>query len=335
MKKLAVLLPTYNTELYIKSSIDSILDQTFSNFDLYIYDDCSTDNTTKIVLGYNDSRVFYKKNVENIGIAKTLNKGLDELLPHYEYIARMDADDWAFPERFQKQINFLEGNQEILLCGTQGYWLKDITKNPATEWEYPLNNEYIKVYLLFTASFGHSSIVFRSAVLQQQNIRYDETIETCEDWDLWSRAVKKCKVANLPNFLMKYRVLEDSNHRSFHKATTHLKERSKIISRYWADFNIILSVDEVYEYYYGNKLLSLADFIKKIKFLIIQFNTLYLKELQMDPDDRKKFRYLLARRILSYWKRSTVNRFNPLIWFVIIKEVKFMSKIKLIKSLIR
>lgn len=335
MKKLAVLLPTYNTELYIKSSIDSILNQTFSNFDLYIYDDCSTDNTEQIVSGYIDSRVFYKKNVKNLGIAKTLNKGLKELLHNYEYVARMDGDDWSSPERFKKQIDYLERNKEVVMCGTQGYCLKNMNDNPISGWEYPFKNGYIKYYLLFSATFHHQSIIFRSEFLIRTHLRYDETIQTCEDWDFWTRIVKEGKVINLPNFLLKCRVLPNSNHRSPENRNKHLEERSKIISRYWADFNIILSAKEVYEYYYGTKLLSTADFIKKIKFLIMQFNTLYLKELQMDPDDRKKFRYLLARRILSYWKRSTVNRFNPLIWFVIIKEVKFMSKIKLIKSLIR
>ena len=80
MKKLAVLLPAYNAALYIKASIDSILNQTFHDFDLYIYDDCSTDNTAEIISSYNNSRIFYSKNVANLGIAKTLNKGLDELL---------------------------------------------------------------------------------------------------------------------------------------------------------------------------------------------------------------------------------------------------------------
>ncbi|RTY76869.1 glycosyltransferase family 2 protein [Flavobacterium sp. LS1R10] len=335
MKKLAVLMPTYNCAKYLQESIDSILNQTYSDFDFYIYDDCSTDNTIQVISGYSDKRIIYIKNFENFGIAKTLNLGFEKLLPSYQYIARMDADDWSFPERFQRQIDYLERNKEVVMCGTQGYCLKNMNDNPISAWEYPFKNDYIKYYLLFSATFHHQSIVFRSEFLIRTHLRYDETIQTCEDWDFWTHIVKEGKVVNLPNFLLKCRVLPNSNHRSPENKNKHIKERSKIISRYWADFNIILSVDEVYEYYYGNKLLSSADFIKKIKFLIIQFNTLYLKELQMDPDDRKKFRYLLARRILSYWKRSTVNRFNPLIWFVIIKEVKFMSKIRLIKSLIR
>ncbi|TRX04547.1 glycosyltransferase family 2 protein [Flavobacterium gawalongense] len=336
MKKLAVLLPTYNAVAYLNESIDSILNQTFADFDLYVYDDCSTDNTEEIISRYKDARLFYRKNIENSGIAKTLNNGLEELLPHYEYIARMDADDWAYPERFEKQIDYLDKKQDIVMCGTQGYWLKDIDQNPISGWGYPTSNEYIKCYLLFAASFGHSSVIFRSEPFQKKNVRYNETIETCEDWELWVRTVKMGQVANLPHFLMKYRILESSNHRSSQKVTTHLEERSEIISNYWADFKIVLSPRQVYEYYYGNKVISKAEFIKKIKILIEILNHLYMSSAEnLVSAEKKNFSYMLARRLLDYWKRSKVCRIDPIIGFVILKEVSFMGKIKLLKSLIK
>ena len=336
MKKLAILLPTYNAALYLKDSIDSILNQTFADFDLNVYDDCSTDNTEEIITRYNDTRLFYRKNNENLGIAKTLNKGLEELLPNYEYIARMDADDWAYPERFEKQLDFLEKNQEIAMCGTQGYWLKDINQNPMTGWKYPLNNDYIKCYLLFAASFGHSSVIFRSGSIQKQKLRYNETITTCEDWDLWIRVAKAGSVANLPDFLMKYRILENSNHRSPQKSKKHLEERSIIISEHWSDFDILLSPEEVFEYYYDNKTPLKSEFVFKIKSLINTFNNLSANTKQsLVVEERKNFSYMLARKILDYWKRSKVSRLNPILWIVIVKEVTFMNRIKLLKSLIR
>lgn len=336
MKKLAVLLPTYNAAAYLNESIDSILNQTFIDFDFYVYDDCSTDNTEEIISEYKDSRLIYRKNSANSGIAVTLNKGLEELLPHYEYIARMDADDWAYPQRFEKQIDFLSRNQEIILCGTQGYWLKDINQNPDSGWEYPTNHEYIKFSLLFTASFGHSSVVFRSENFQKHDIRYDETVETCEDWELWIRVAMFGQVANLSDYLMKYRILENSNHRCSQKTTTHLKERSKIISKYWTNFNSVFSYEQVYDYYYGNTANPQSDFLKKVKVLIHAFNVLYaIAKQNLLLEEGKNFRYLLARRILSYWKRSGTSRFDPKIWLVILIEVKFINKIKLIKSIIR
>lgn len=336
MKKLAVLLPAFNAALYIKASIDSILNQTFQDFDLYIYDDCSTDNTAEIVFSYNNSRIFYRKNADNLGIAKTLNRGLDELLSHYEFIARMDADDWAYPQRFEKQLSFLDKNKEILLCGTQGYWLKDINQNPTEGWEYPIDSEYIKYYLLFAATFGHSSVIFRSQTIANHNLRYDEAITTCEDWELWVRISKIGKMANLPDFLMKYRILENSNHRSLQKINKHLEERSKIISNYWSYFGIPFFEQEIYEFYFGKMAESRKEFNLKTQKLIHAFNTIYDKtEHHFTIKDRKNFRYLLARKILNYWKRSQISRYDPLLWIMIVGEVKFMNKIKLVKSIVK
>lgn len=336
MKKLAVLLPAFNAAPYIKASIDSILNQTFHDFDLYIYDDCSTDNTAEIVSSYSNSRIFYRKNEANLGIAKTLNRGLEELLPHYEFIARMDADDWAYPQRFEKQLDFLDKNKEILLCGTQGYWLKDFNENPLKGWTYPTNTVYIKYYLLFAATFGHSSVIFRSQAISNHNLRYDETITTCEDWELWVRISKIGKMANLPDFLMKYRILENSNHRSLQKINKHLEERSKIISNYWNYFNIPFFEQEIYELYFGKMGVSRKEFKTKIKKLIYSFNSIYYNtEGDLSIKDRNDFSYLLARKILNYWKRSQVSRSNLLLWIMIVAQVKFMNKIKLVKSIIR
>jgi len=336
MKKLAVLLPTYNAAAYLNESIDSILNQTFADFDLYIYDDCSTDNSADIILGYKDNRLHYRRNIENSGIAKTLNKGLDELLIQYEYIARMDADDWSYPERFEKQIEYLEQNQDVVLCGTQGYWLKDINQNPVSGWKYPVRYEYIKKYLLFAATFNHQSIIFQSKFLIETNLRYDERITTCEDWEMWTRVVKVAKIVNLQDFLVKCRILPFSNHHSPLNKKKHLQERSKIISNYWANFSIALSAEQVFEYYYENKKVSRTEFLKKIKILIHAFNSLYMStNHNLVLEERKNFSYMLARRILDYWKRSKVSRIDPMIWILIVKEAKFMNKIKLIKSIIR
>lgn len=333
MKKLAVLLPTFNSAFYLKESIDSILNQTFADFDLYIYDDCSTDSTPEIISEYKDSRLFYRKNKENSGIARTLNKGLEELLPNYEYIARMDADDWSFPERFQKQIDFLDKNKEIVMCGTQGYWLKDFSSNPKYGWEYPTCNEYLKLYLLFGASFGHSSLIFRTNFFIKNNLKYNQLIKTCEDWDLWIKVSLKGMIENLPDFLMKYRILPNSNHRSPENKKTHLKERCIIISNYWKTFNIILSPEQVFEFYYDSGLSMQDDFSTKLKIVTQSFNELFLNHTEnLEIEDKKKFSYLLARKILDYWKRSNVNRYHPVIWLLILSRVKFMGKVRLIKS---
>lgn len=331
MKKLAVLMPTYNCAAYLKESIDSILNQTYSDFDFYIYDDCSTDNSSEIIRSYTDNRIFYIKNDSNLGIAKTLNLGLDRLVPKYEYVARMDADDWAFPNRFQKQIDFLENNPQVAMCGTQAYWLKNMNEVKLYNWLQPENFNYIKLYLLFGASFGHQTIVFRSKLIN--DYRYDINIKTCEDWDLWTKIIQKLIIVNLPDFLVKNRILSTSNHRSAENIKLHLKERSIIISDYWKTFDINLSPEQVFEYYYETDNSIAVDFAEKLKTLINCLNKLYLNHANnLESNDREKFSYLLARRMADFWKRSNVSKFNPTIWFLILSKVKFISFIRLIKS---
>lgn len=329
-------MPTYNAALYLRTSIDSILEQTFTDFDLYIYDDCSSDNTAIIVSSYNNPRVFYRRNLENLGIAKTLNKGLEELLPQYEYIGRMDADDYAFPERFEKQIEFMQSNVDIAVCGTQGYWLENLDDNPSKGWVYPINPSYINYYLLFAATFGHSSVVLRAKSFRDSGLRYDESIVTCEDWDLWIRVAKMGKMANLPDFLMKYRIVENSNHRDTSTYELHLQERSKILAKYWRSFDIPLSEQEIFEFYYSVNTISKTEFKQKIKLLIQSFNSLYsLASQQIASADKNELSYLLARKVLSYWKRAQKSRSNATHWLSIITSAKFRNKLKLVKNLMQ
>jgi glycosyltransferase involved in cell wall biosynthesis len=336
MKKLAVLMPTYNAALYLKDSIDSVLNQTFRDFDLFIYDDCSTDDTEDCIAQYVDERVFYRKNSSNLGIAKTLNLGLESLLPHYEYIARMDADDWCFPERFKMQLEHLENNPKTVLCGTQGYWLKDLELNPKKGWTYPTDSTYIQYYLLFGATFGHSSIVLRSQSFINFDLKYDETVKTCEDWEFWGRVAKVGQMMNLPDFLMKYRIVETSNHRADSKIKLHLVERSKIISNYWSLFGFKVNSVEVYDFYYGNAKYSNIEFFKNLKKWIHLFNSLYEKaRIELAEGDKNQFSYLLCRRVLDFWKRSGKGRWNFLVWIMIVRELKVTTQLKLIKSIIR
>ncbi|SDW72377.1 glycosyltransferase family 2 protein [Flavobacterium degerlachei] len=335
-KKLAVLLPTYNAASYLKESIDSVLNQTFTDFDLYIYDDYSQDNTAELIGCYHDSRIFYIKNEKNIGVTKTLNKGLDYLLPHYEYVARMDADDWCYPERFEKQLQVLDKNEEVFLCGTQGYWLKDLNLSPNEGWSYPVSAEYIKYYLLFGATFGHSSVVLRSAAFIENELRYDETKVNCQDWELWSRVSKIGVMVNLADFLMKYRIVGNSNHRSPEKQQIHFENRSKIIASYWAVFGITFSEVEIYNLYYACETVSNQDFRTNVDKMIAAFNLVFEEsKAELSVTDQKNFSYLLARKVLSYWKRSGVSRNDFVVWFFILRQVQFMNKMRLLKSIIR
>ena len=152
--KITVILPAYNAQDYIKEAIDSILNQTFRNFVLLIIDDASQDKTEAIIKSYSDERIVYLKNEINSGIAATLNRGIQNAKT--EYIARMDADDIAIPDRLELQYEFMNTNRDISVCGT---WY-EIFGNEIELMRLPTFDEDIKASLLFGLGFCHPAIFF-------------------------------------------------------------------------------------------------------------------------------------------------------------------------------
>jgi glycosyltransferase involved in cell wall biosynthesis len=122
LPKVSVVMSVFNSELYLKSAIESILNQSYSNLEFIIINDCSTDNSETIIKSFNDNRIKYIKEFENIGLETALNKNF--MLAEGEFIARMDADDIASPDRLKHQVEFLMANGEIDLVGT---WYEKIT----------------------------------------------------------------------------------------------------------------------------------------------------------------------------------------------------------------
>lgn len=316
MKLLAVLMPTYNYAHYLDVSISSILNQTFTDFDLYIYDDGSGDNTKEIVNKFRDKRIHYIVNEENIGLSRTLNKGLNYLTTRYKYIARMDADDWAHPERLEKQFFFMEKNPEIGLCGTQGNWVSNFEQPVFESWKYPTYNDDLELELLFSASFGHSSVLLRSDILLSNKLKYDISLQSTEDWDLWIKIAQVSKLANLSDFLMKYRIHQSSNHRSSDKIKRHFLERAKIIAAYWNKLtnvskkNLFVTEEDILCLYYGkemeihslqNKKKSLLKLIYHINVLCKNkaFNTYVIK--------RTNLQFL---RILDFMELTLIEKYR-------------------------
>lgn len=336
MKTLAILMPTYNAGLYLQESIESILSQTFRDFNFYIIDDSSTDNSEEIVRSFNDSRIIYWKNPTNLGIAKSLNRGLKELLPQYAYIARMDADDWAFSSRLELQLKALERDKDLVLCGTQGYWLPKLDIDPKLVWKYPTDYMALRMNLLFSASFGHSSVMLRSKFFQDENLAYNEKYKTCEDWELWCRVVKIGKATNLPEFLMKYRTHPNSNHRVNSNRKVLLLEKCAVIQKCWFNFNLYIDATEVHNFYFNNGNLGKPEFKETLKRFLSLFNHLSAKEFdRMKAKDREYFKYRFSRNILTYWKNSGISRLKLSVWILIIQKVNFTNKVDLIKNLIR
>lgn len=196
---ISVLLPTYNCELYIKEAVDSILNQTYSNFEFLIIDDCSTDNTISILKEYQDSRIKLILKPKNTGYTNSLNYGIS--IANGKYIARMDGDDISLPTRFEKQVKFLENNPDVVLCGTQ---YKIIGKNKIVT--VPENHEDIKYELLQNSAFGHPTVMMRKSALDQLPFVYNAEREPAEDYDLWTRLLLIGNLYNLQEVLLQYRI---------------------------------------------------------------------------------------------------------------------------------
>jgi len=196
---ISVIMPVYNAGLYLKTAIESILNQTFSDFEFFIIDDASTDNSVEIIQSFSDKRIKLIVKPVNSGITKSLNHGLQ--LAKGKYIARMDADDISYPQRFERQIFFLENNPNIILCGT---WFKIIPINEVIK--HPQDNDGIKQLMLDQNAVAHPSVMLRSEFLVENKLQYDSLMEPAEDYDLWVRIISIGEIANVPEVLLDYRI---------------------------------------------------------------------------------------------------------------------------------
>lgn len=227
MPFISVIMPVFNTEKYLEDSIKSILNQTFSNFEFIIIDDASTDNSLKIIESFKDKRIVVVKKNKNTGYTKSLNIGLK--LAKGKYIARMDSDDISLPRRFELQIELLEKNQEIILCGTS-FKLMDSCEII----NHPTNHFEIVVKLLEGTTFGHPTVMIRNEALKTNKIEYNHEFEPAEDYYMWTQLVKFGKVENISEPLLLYRV--HSNQVSSLYAEKQQKIANKIRSLYFVQF---------------------------------------------------------------------------------------------------
>lgn len=201
---ISVVMSVYNGEKYLCESIDSILNQTYENFEFIIINDGSADSTGEINLSYSDPRICLIDNKENIGLTKSLNRGLK--IARGEYIARMDADDISAPDRLRKELDFLQAHQDYAAVGTFLKALNEDSKVIGTI-EKPVEDAEIRRFLKKDNCIAHGSAMIRKMCLLNVGL-YDESIERAQDYELWLRVSEKYKIANIPEYLYMWR-----NHR--------------------------------------------------------------------------------------------------------------------------
>ncbi|MEK7174245.1 MAG: glycosyltransferase [Patescibacteria group bacterium] len=233
--KVSILLPVYNGARFIADAIKSVLAQTFRDWELIVLDDGSTDETEAVAkkAALADRRIRYKPNGTNLGIQKTLNRGLE--LACGEYVARIDDDDeWADPEKLAAQVSFLDVHGDYALVGT-GAVVVDEDGRELFRYLFPERDAAIRKRILFKNCFIHSSVLFRrAAVMALGGYGEGETTRHVEDYDLWLRLGRTAKFANLPRYAVRFR-LRPGNISSQNKAE-QLRRGLVLAWRYGADY---------------------------------------------------------------------------------------------------
>lgn len=204
MPKVSVLMAVYNDQRYVREAIASILNQTWTDYEFLIVNDGSTDDTRAIITSFDDPRIRLIDNPANIGLTKSLNRGL--ALAQGDYIARQDSDDISHPTRLEWQVQFLDAHPDVVLLGTQ---IRQIDQhgNPLPERSVrPTTGIGIKWHLLFDNPFPHTSVMFRRSVVWDTLYGYNEDFIRSQDFELWSRIASTYSVCNLSEVLVDYRV---------------------------------------------------------------------------------------------------------------------------------
>jgi len=192
-------MPVYNAGKHLRVCIDSILCQTYSNFEFLIYNDGSTDESDDIIRSYSDSRIKYTSFDTNRGYVLLLNQGIIDSAG--EFIARMDADDISHHTRLDEQLAFMEANPLVGICGT---WfehfgsLSGIVKQPTIE-------EELQLSLFYGTPIGHPTVMMRRLMLEKHSLQYQNDFLYAEDYDLFERASVHFTILNIPKVLLKYR----------------------------------------------------------------------------------------------------------------------------------
>lgn len=201
----SVIIPCYNASKYVEQAVRSVMEQTYQNLEIICCDDCSTDNTLEILgrLASEDSRIKVIKNAANLKIVKTLNELI--AVANGKYIARMDADDISLSERIEKQVSFLEDNQDFVMCGTNAFHINEdgiiLGKT-----HLPISYESNRVLLPLYSTIYHPTVLINAKILKEE--LYSDQYPYAEDYELWTRLVfnRNLKLGNLPDYLFKYRV---------------------------------------------------------------------------------------------------------------------------------
>ncbi|MBI6528379.1 glycosyltransferase family 2 protein [Proteus vulgaris] len=323
--KISVLMSVYNDSIHLNEAIDSILNQTFKDFEFIIINDGSTDLSLDILKEYEekDSRVKVYTNASNIGLAKSLNKGF--LLASGDYIARMDADDYSYPTRLQKQFEFMENHKNIMVCGTS----MEIYEYDNKFMILPIKHNAIAAGLIFGTNFYHPTVMFRSDFIKKNKIMYPEDYKYAQDYGLWINLLKLNQeniFSNLEEALLKYRIHPDRNRKNYFSIQTSFAIKAQINALDM--FNIEVNEDVLYNLNFSIENLSLDD-IKKCNAVLDKIKT---KNKELCPYFYKNLEVAIVRKKVSLFRRcEKKSLFYP--YMKVKARLIYLMNRKMIKAL--
>ena len=296
--KVSVIMSVYNGEKYLRESIDSMLGQTFTNFEFIIINDGSTDSTPTIINSYTDPRILCLHNKQNIGLTRSLNRGLK--LARGEFVARQDSDDVSLPDRLATQISYLQRNKQVGLLGT-AYYVIDSQGTHTNIFRQPETDSQIRWQMLFLSAFCHTSVMFRSKFFVTCESVYDESLQYSQDFELWTRLLSCTNVANLQIPLVKLRIHEDRVTSNCYKKQQQIaseiaaKQINSLFKRNYVNLYEVQSLRQWYNRFpnqWNKKDMGLCRILLKI---LDEFE----KQDNVDYNIMKKIRARLNHRILS------------------------------------
>ena len=322
--RISVLMSVYNGEKYLTEAIQSILEQSFNDFEFIIVDDGSSDNSQQIINSFKDKRINLIINNKNIGLTKSLLKGYEYC--QGEFIARMDADDISMPQRFKKQIEYFDKHPEVGVLGTNAYAIGDNSK-PKYKIKYPENHSLIKWSLIFSNPICHPSVMIRKNVIEKYGFYNDDLYSKyIEDYNLWSNFVHHTKFANINVALLKLRIVGQKisikNHQE--QINNSVYEAQKNLEFYVNEKINCKNIEGLWTWKFNSN----SDAINSLELLIKTYNK-FINENVLSEYEVNQIKHDLARRILLI---AVTKLFSIKIIIYIFKSLKY-DKLGLIRTI--
>lgn len=328
--KVSVLMPVYNGALYLQEAIDSILNQTFKDFELIIIDDGSSDDSLKIIRmnADKDKRIVVLENKQNSGICVTLNKGLD--IAKGEYIARMDCDDISESNRLAVQIEFMERNPEYGLVGSN---TKIFGDNISVPYIFNFDEDWRMCIadMIYATCVAHPAVMMRANILREKHLRYNDEFRGLEDFYMWWQFAKISKITNIQQPLLNYRHHKKQETQKVHDEK-HMAKGIRFFNERLEYLNIHLTEQQktlMLKYIYGGSVYNdseLDDFILLSRKILADVKmtrpelvgaTRLVMAKAISLALNTSYRVNKINRSKAYYTRKAyINGCMPIMWFI-------------------